>query len=405
MIRDFKLILFCLLLLPASCLFGQANIDYKLDPSNYHLMASGLRNSQIQFEQTKKGRVAFLGGSITYNGGWRDSVSNYLQARFPKTEFEFIAAGIPSTGTTPAAFRLERDVLSKGKIDLLFEEAAVNDANNGRTTDEQLNAMEGIIRHLRNSNPSIDIVMMHFVDPSKMTDYNRNIEPEVIVNHNRVAKHYNIPTINLAKEVTDRVNNGEFTWAADFKNLHPSRFGQGIYANSIIDFLSNAFSQPIEGEGKVVSHVLPEKLNKNAYDNGQLLDVKVAKLAKGWNIDPSWIPSDGTGTRPNYTDVPMLIGYAPGPALKLRFEGSAVGIAVAAGQDAGIIEYRIDKNEWVELNLFTKWSKGLHLPWYYNLSNELSNKKHLLEIRISDARDERSTGNACRIRYFFINKR
>ena len=27
-------------------------------------------------------------------------------------------------GTTPAAFRLERDVLSKGKIDLLFEEAA-----------------------------------------------------------------------------------------------------------------------------------------------------------------------------------------------------------------------------------------------------------------------------------------
>jgi sialidase-1 len=90
--------------------------------------------------------------------------------------------------------------------------------------------------------------------------------------------------------------------------------------------------------------------------------------------------------------------------MRLRFTGNAIGIAVAAGQDAGVIEYRIDKKEWVELNLFTKWSKQLHLPWYYTLATGLSPGEHVLEIRISEKRDERSIGNACRIRYFYLNQ-
>ncbi|MCK5210905.1 MAG: prolyl oligopeptidase family serine peptidase, partial [Cyclobacteriaceae bacterium] len=72
----------------------------KLQSSAYHYMRGGLKNSFIKFEKEKKSRVAFLGGSITYNGGWRDSLYNYLQYRFPETEFEFIAAGIPSMGST-----------------------------------------------------------------------------------------------------------------------------------------------------------------------------------------------------------------------------------------------------------------------------------------------------------------
>lgn len=375
-----------------------------LNASNYHQERSGLKNSHIKFERYKKGRVAFLGGSITYNSGWRDSICAYLETRFPETEFEFIAAGIPSMGTTPAAFRLERDILSKGRIDLLFEEAAVNDASNGRTTIEQIRAMEGIVRHCKVANADIDIVMMHFVDPDKITSYNNGTEPEVITNHNKVAEHYDIPTINLAKEVTERINNGEFTWKDDFKNLHPSPFGQGIYANSMIYFLSNAFSGHIDTDDKISSYVLPEKIDNNSYDNGYLLEVNAAKLAKGWSIDTLWNPKDGTGTRSNYVDVPMLISDKPGSTLKLKFEGTSVGIAVAAGKDAGSIDFRINKKEWRKLNLFTKWSKNLHLPWYYTLATGLPKEEHLLEMRIAETKDKRSTGNACRVRYFYVNK-
>ena len=198
-----------------------------LDASVYHQLGSGIQNSRAQFELKKQGRVAFLGGSITYNGGWRDSVTTYLTQQFPDTKLDFIPAGISSMGSTPSAFRLERDILSKGQVDLLFLEAAVNDATNERTDVEQVRAVEGIVRHLRSSNPAMDIIVMHFVDPDKMKMYRAGVEPGVITNHNRVAKFYRLPVINLAKEVTDRIDHGEFTWEHDFKNLHPSPFGQG----------------------------------------------------------------------------------------------------------------------------------------------------------------------------------
>ena len=376
-----------------------------LNSSKYHKIRNGLQNSQIQFERNKKGRVAFLGGSITYNGGWRDSITNYLKNKFPETEFEFIAAGIPSMGTTPAAFRLERDVLSKGKIDLLFEEAAVNDGSNNRTSVEQIRAMEGIVRHLRKSNPLIDVVMMHFVDPSKMKVYREGKIPEVIKNHNKVAEHYGISTINLAQEVTERIDNGEFTWKDDFKNLHPSLFGQGVYAHSMIQFLEAVFNGSLDNDDKIKAHDLPNPLDEFNYENGVLMDVKNIKLKKGWIINPSWNPNDGKKVRLNYVDVPMLISETPGSLLKLTFEGNTVGIAVAAGQDAGIIKYRIDKGEWQKLNLFTPWSKSLHLPWYYTLASGLENKKHQLELKIANDKDTRSNGNACRIRYVYVNKK
>jgi len=377
--------------------------DKPLDASNYHHTRSGLQNSYIKFEREKKGRVAFLGGSITYNPGWRDSICAYLVKRFPDTEFEFIAAGIPSMGTTPAAFRLQRDVLSQGAVDLLFEEAAVNDSSNGRTSTEQIRAMEGIIRHTRKSNPASDIVMMHFVDPDKMEKYNNSIEPEVITNHNQVATHYNIPTINLAKEVTDRIKNKEFTWEEDFKNLHPSPFGQGIYANSIITFLSKAYDGHLDNEEKIVAHPLEKKLADYSYDAGDLVAIDKANLSEGWRIDPKWNPNDGTNTRANYVNVPMLVSTKSAGNLKLTFKGSTVGIAVAAGPDAGIIEYRIDGNKWHQLDLFTKWSSHLHLPWYYTLSGELEQKEHVLEIRMSKTKNAQREGHVCRIRYFFVN--
>ncbi|AWV98342.1 SGNH/GDSL hydrolase family protein [Arcticibacterium luteifluviistationis] len=376
----------------------------KLNSEAYHTLGNGLKNSHIKFEKHKKGRVAFLGGSITHNPGWRDSVSNYLTERFPKTEFEFIAAGIPSMGSTPAAFRLTRDIKDLKNIDLLFEEAAVNDPSNGRTALDQKRALEGIVRHLKKENPAIDIVLMHFVDPSKIKDYNKGIEPDVIQNHNTVAKYYNLPIINLAKEVTDRINNKEFTWEDDFKNLHPSPFGQGVYAHSMIQFLENSYSSHIDADDKIVAQNLPNALDIFSYENGKLIDIKEAKLSKGWAINNAWSPSDDTGVRPNYHDVPMLISENPGSKLTYNFSGKAVGIAVAAGQDAGYIEYKIDNGAWQKLNLFTPWSASLHLPWYYTLSSELENKNHKLQIKVSETKDAKSNGNACRIRYFYINE-
>lgn len=371
--------------------------------SDYHQIRGGLKNCRIQFERKKKGRVAFLGGSITKMSGWRDSICLYLEQRFPETEFEFIHAGIGSMGSTSGAFRLDRDVLSKGTVDLLFEESAVNDPSIGRTETEQIRGVEGIVRHLRISNPAADMVIMHFVDPGKMETYRKGEIPAVIRNHERLAAYYNIPSINLAKEVTDRIDHGEFNWEDDFKNLHPSPFGQGVYACSMIQFLEKALSSPLHDHDKITDHILPEKMDPQCYDRGYLIEASALQPVKGWFIDPSWHPRDGTNTRQNFVNVPMLISETPGSTLGFKFEGQAIGIAVAAGQDAGMIEYRIDKGDWQSYNLYTRNSHHLHLPRYYTLATGLDDKSHRLEIRPARENDGRSKGHACRIRYFYVN--
>lgn len=369
----------------------------KLELNDLHVQGKSMINSYKRFTEDKQGTVAFLGGSITQNGGWRDSVMVYLENKFPETNFNFIPAGISSMGSTPAAFRLYRDVISKGKIDLLFEEAAVNDDTNGRTYEEQTRAMEGIIRSLKNSNPNIDIVLMHFVDPGKMAEYNNGVVPKVIQNHHKVAAHYNVPEINLAKEVTERINAGEFDWENDFINLHPSPFGQSVYANSMTAFL---YSKWNESNLKEVENFIPLPLDKNNYEGGRLVEAS-DKIKGNWKYEMSWKPDDGKGTRPNFTGTPFLIGTPETGVIKMKLQGKTIGIAVAAGPDAGIIEYRIDKGPWQKQDLLTKWSGGLHLPWYYTLGAGLKEGKHTLRIRVVKEKNEKSVGNYCRIRYFY----
>jgi lysophospholipase L1-like esterase len=373
----------------------------KLDSKRYHTIRTNMVNSAIKFEKEKSGRVAFLGGSITHNPGWRDSVCSFIQKKYPETKFDFINAGVPSMGSTPGAFRFENDVLKNGKVDLLFLEAAVNDDTNQMESTEISRAMEGIVRHAKKANPMCDIVIMHFVDPGKIEDYKNGKVPEVIQRHEKVAEHYNISTINLAREVTERIDADEFNWENDFKDLHPSPFGQNIYAQSIKLFLESALKSNLS-ENAIMAE-MPEPLDKYSYSNGILVEPNPPKPIKGWQMVENWNPADGKGTRANYINVPMLVGEYPGKIIKFQFKGNAVGIAVAAGPDAGIIEYSIDESDWKKQDLFTQWSSGLYLPWFYTLGSGLKAGKHTLQIRLTDEKNPESIGNKCVLRYFYFN--
>jgi sialidase-1 len=362
-----------------------------------------MNNSFIKFSKEKKGRVAFMGGSITEGSGWREKICTYLIEKFPGTQFEFINAGISSTGSTPGAFRLENEVLSKGPIDLFFEEAAVNDRTNGFDSIAQIRGMEGIIRHARINNPLMDIVVMHFVDPEKIAEYKNGITPNEIQNHEKVADHYKINTINLAKEVSTRIDAGEFTWKDDFKNLHPSAYGHEIYTRSIKSFLNNAYAK-MDTSVQYAQHSIPAMFDQFSYAGGDYLSVTAASSLSGWTVVESWKPNDGAGTRKQYVDLLALIAEKPDAELKLKFSGKAIGICIASGPDAGMIEYSVDGKKFKQVDLYTQWSGGLHLPWYIMLEDELKKKGHTLVIRISNEKNQKSKGNACRILHFLVNQ-
>jgi sialidase-1 len=288
-------------------------------------------------------------------------------------------------------------------VDLLFVEAAVNDATNGRSKKEQIRGMEGIIRHALQENQATDVVLMHFVDPGKMENYNRGEIPEVIQNFDLVAGHYKVGTINLAREVTHRINNGEFTWEDDFINLHPSPFGQSVYFRSMKSFLESQFNRAEKGSKEITRHHLPEALDPWCYDQGRIIPFTEADEVVGFEHMVDWSPTIKASTRKGYTHVDMLVGKQPGDSFSLEFEGRAIGLMVAAGPDAGMIEFIIDGGETRTIDLYTPWSSQLYLPWYYTLAAELGPGAHILKLRISKEKNEKSLGNSCIIKAFYVN--
>lgn len=365
---------------------------------------SGLENTHRLLTAHRKITVAFLGGSITYNPGWRELVGDYLKATYPLNNWRLINAGIPSLGSLPHAFRLQRDVLDSGKIDLLFVEAAVNDRVNGTDSVTQLRALEGIVRHAKKSNPQMDIILLSFADPDKTANYNKGIVPAEIANHERIAGHYRLPSINLAKAVRDKMANREFSWAADFKDLHPSPFGQKIYFDVIRELLINCFSGTSEKLKPASLKRLPIPLEKAAFEKGSYTVLGQATHDDGWILDSNWSPKDKLSTRDGFVHVPVLMSEKAGAVLSLPFKGTAVGIAVVSGADAGMIAISIDDAPYKNIDLFTPWSSQLHLPWYLLMGSDLNSGQHVLKIRILDEKNNHSLGNACRIVHFLVNE-
>lgn len=359
------------------------------------------QNARTVFEKTGHGTVAFLGGSITEMEGYRPLVCNDLTLLFPTTKFTFIPAGISSTCSSTGAFRLDRDILSKGKIDLLFVEFAVNDDQDGRFTREQcVRGMEGIIRHARMSNPAMDIVMTFFVNESMLATLQKGGTPLTIEAHGAVAERYGIPTVNHAKEVAERISAGRLTWKV-YGGVHPALAGNQICAELIHSLFEKEWADPLPDNAKVVPHPLPQPLDACSYARGRFVDPKNARDVKGFTLGvPDW-PKVPGGKRERFLKEPMLCATEPGAEASLDFTGTCIGAYLLAGPDAGTVEVRVDGGAAKTLNLLHPYSAGLQYPYTAVFADGLADSRHTLQLRFPDI--PANKGKAVRIMQFTAN--
>ena len=374
----------------------------RLKSSNYISNYGNLDNVLYKLQNEDEVSIAFYGGSITNMNGWRNKVMQYFQELFPNVKFNFINAGIPSLGSVPHSFRMNDDLFAIGDIDLLFLESAVNDKTNGTPEKQQRSAFEGIIRQALKFNPSMNIITMAFVDEDKIADYSKGLIPKEIRVHDEISKHYNVPFINLAKEVADRINNNEFTWEFDFKDVHPATIGQEIYFSAIKTLLRQQFKY--KNIDQLKTEKLPAPLLDSNYENGIYVAIDSTAIVKGFTTVNSWRADDKLPKREGFVDVPILEGTSSGSELIFHFKGNAIGLSVISGPDAGTIAYSIDDGEVQFYDLHTQWSNSLHLPWYIMLGDNLTRGDHTLKLRISDKQNKMSSGNAVRIFKFLVNQ-
>ncbi|HAY81982.1 MAG TPA: hypothetical protein DCY79_19435 [Planctomycetaceae bacterium] len=359
------------------------------------LVRGGLPNARLRFDRQKQGHVAFIGGSITEMPGYRPRVCRVLTEQFPDTKFTFTAAGISSTCSTTGAFRLHRDVLAKGPVDLFFIEFAVNDDQDaGHTRTACIRGLEGIVRQTRRHNPHAEMVITYFVNPGMLSKLQRGEVPVSIAAHEEVAKHYQIPTIFLAQEVADQIAAGKLSWQ-QYGGTHPKPFGNSVCATMIERLFQTTWNR---APGELQRHDLPKMLDAFSYARGRFLPLPAAELPQGWQFHrPEWDKLPGN-CRTRFRQAKLLCAHNLAQPLQVRFSGTAIGAYLLAGPDSCNVSYTIDgQRSQKPLMTYHRFSKGLHYPRTVMFAEDLQEGQHTLILQPVPEGEADGRGAALRI--------
>ncbi|MGB8466398.1 MAG: GDSL-type esterase/lipase family protein [Terrimicrobiaceae bacterium] len=344
-----------------------------------------------------KVKIAYLGGSITEQPGWRVKSRIGFQAEFPKAQVEEINAAIGGTGSELGVFRVGSDVLEK-EPDLLFVEFAVNDR--GAAPDAIRKAMEGIIRKTWKARPDCDICFIYTVtkDDIEGLKAGKMTRSESVMEE--VADHYGISSINLGIGIARLERDGKLVMSGSHRdagsgdilkapehtsanNQAPivfSRDGIHPYLDTGHSLYAMAISRAMESirwMGKPGSHELAAPLDRDnweeaamfALDQGGSLEGEVTKL------DPA---RDGLAAKFG-SRVPGLWEMRPGATLRFKFKGSKAAIYDVMGPDCGFVEVTLDGNS-QKVARFDSYST-CHRLSVLKIGDNLEEKEH--EVRIS----------------------
>lgn len=373
-----------------------------VDNDNVHVRGH-LQSALTRIAGQPEARVAFLGGSITEMEGYRPLVEKWLTERFPQTKFSFIRAGISSTCSNTGAFRFQRDVAAHGPVDLLLVEFAVNDDQDAHhDADGCVRGMEGILRQLWRHNAGAGAVMLHFVNPEMLATAQAGNMQLSAKQHEAVARHYGVSSIDLPAELADRIADGTMSWDS-WGGTHPGPAGNRHTADLVIQVLKSALAGAGGAYAEQAEVKLPEPLLASSYADGGFLSAEAVHPGAGWQLGiPDWNALPGS-KRERFTGESLYYSEQPGAELKLEFAGTAVGAYVLAGPDAGRLEVRLDGGEWKPVELYHNYSAGLHYPRTVMFASDLAAGRHVVDVRVASEKHEKSRGHAARVLQFVVN--
>lgn len=364
---------------------AMGNLQRESDQKEFRdfVMRKGLPNFFAKAMNGDSVKVAYLGGSITAQNGWRVSSLAWLKERFPKAKFSEINAAIGGTGSDFGVFRLKYHVL-KFNPDLVFVEFAVNDGNT--SSSKIIRSMEGIVRQTLQQNPYTDICFVYTIKADYLETEQKGKLPNSAENMEKVANHYGIPSINFGFEVANMITNSQLIMSGKSKELdgvkvfspdgvHPypgtgHLIYQKILKQSMESMIPNLHAKPAK-------HKLPKPITSDYFAKTQMLDLKNVQLSKNWEIL-------------NIKDHPGLAGFGQylnfigkakqsGETLTLRFKGRAIGAYDVMGPDAGRVIVEIDGSARDTIFRFDSYCTYKRMNYF--LIDGLKNKRHEIVFR------------------------
>lgn len=312
----------------------------------------GLPNTFQKLAQGERVRIAYLGGSITAQPGWRPQSLGWFRELFPAATVEEINAAIGGTGSDLGVFRLRHDVLD-AKPDLIFVEFAVNDA--GAPPAQIYRCMEGIVRQTWRALPSTDLCFVYTLAGTMLETLKAEQLPASQAAMEKIASHYGIPSINFGVEVARLEGAGRLVFrgkqpgsetelqalgsrilfSPDGVHPYPDT-GHALYLQSLVRAM--AFIRP---EGKAGPHTLGDPFVADHLEAAKMFPLDRARLG------PGWVRLDGKTNSLARSFGGRLPGLwranQPGDLLEFQFRGTYAGVYDLVGPDCGQVSVSIDE--------------------------------------------------------------
>jgi len=335
-------------------------------------------------------RIAYLGGSITAQDGWRPKTLNWFRESFPTAKVSQINAAIGGTGSDLGVFRLKHDVLDH-KPDLVFVEFAVND--DGVPTNQIYRCMEGIVRQMFKNNPHTDVCFVYTLAEDMLETLQKGFLPRSASSMEKVADYYGIPSIHMGLEVARLQQAGKVIFKGDKPKsetekealggkilfspdgVHPyTDSGHRLYLEAVVRSLSQ-----IEKVGKAGPHSIPAPFVADNWEEAKMLPLSRAKLSPGWRqMDPK---SDSLAKSFGNRLPGIWKASKQGESLSFKFRGTTARIYDLVGPDCGQVSVALDDRPAVIQPRFDAFCTYHRLSWL-SIGEDLPQAVHTVKITI-----------------------
>ena len=296
-------------------------------------------------------RIAYLGGSITAQDGWRPKTLTWFRQQFPIARVSEINAAIGGTGSDLGVFRLQHDVLEY-KPDLLFVEFAVNDG--GAPPQQIYRCMEGIVRQTWRHEPATDICFIYSLAGNMLETLQGGRFPRSAAAMEKIADHYGIPSIHMGLEVARLEKAGKLVFKGEKPKtddekaalgdkilfspdaVHPyPDTGHQLYLEAVV----RSFKK-LQGVGKPGPHSLPAPYVADHCEAAKMLSLSQAKLSPGWrrlNAATNSLAKSFGDRLPELWEA-----REPGESVSFKFRGTTARIYDLLGPDCGQVTIVVD---------------------------------------------------------------
>lgn len=320
----------------------------RLVPAKLFHKRDGLGNVFTKLKAGKDVRIAYFGGSITAQAGWRVKSLKWFQSRYPDSKISEINAAIGGTGSDLGVYRCHQDVLQHNP-DLIFVEFAVND---GAALPENIwRGMEGIIRQAWQADPTTDICYVYTFRVNYEKDLDKGLCPQAASADEMLAEHYGIPSINAAMKTAELAREGKLLYVpAKDENgkempipddvvlfsedgVHPLDGGHTVYTEVIAEALA-AMADSVPGKHEIKTPYITDN-----WERAKLVPLSKDMMSGEWALlDPA------TGLGKSFQNrLPALWeATKAGAKLTFKFKGTTAALYDILGPDGGQVIITVD---------------------------------------------------------------